>query len=155
MACAGKGMVSTFTPRKAAALVQVPIWAVTLTKPAIMPHCTVMAFVPWPAVMMASDGTVQVLISPAMAGTLKLAVVLLQTVVGPLMGPGVAGVGVSVTASWLGVLLPQLFEDETVTLPDVAPQSTEMVVVVCPERMTAPAGTFQEYEVAPGTTAML
>ena len=43
----------------------------------------------------------------------------------------------------------------TVTFPEVVPQRTEILVVVWPDRMEAPAGTPQLYEVAPGTDTML
>ena len=102
-----------------------------------------MASVPCPAVMKASGGTVQVLVTPVTGGTLKLTVVLLQTFVGPLMVPGVEGDCVSVTASWLGVLVPQLFPAVTATFPEVVPHMTVMEVVFCPDWMMAPAGTVQ------------
>ena len=59
------------------------------------------------------------------------------------MVPGVAGAGVSVTASWLAALFPQLFPEVTATFPEVVPQSTEMAMVFCPETMVAPEGTVQ------------
>ena len=55
------------------------------------------------------------------SGTLKLTWEPVQTVDGPLIGPGVEGAGTSVTASWLGELVPHVFPAVTATLPEVVP----------------------------------
>ncbi len=49
------------------------------------------------------------------------------------------------------MLNPQLFPAITETVPPVVSQWTVMEGVFWPSVMTAPAGTVQEYEVAPET----
>jgi hypothetical protein len=51
----------------------------------------------------------------------------------------------------LGTLVPQLFPMITDTVPETVPHFNWIESVFWPDIMTAPWGTVQEYEFAPGT----
>ena len=80
----------------------------TVTDPATVPHFTVMAFVPDPAVMLAPVGTVQLyVLTPVTAGVVYDSPVADgQTEAGPLIDAGVEGRRLKVSV--LAVLDPQL-----------------------------------------------
>jgi hypothetical protein len=76
----------------------------------------------------------------------------------PLIVPGAEGVpGNTVTATVLGVLIPQLLPAETLIFPfcPEAPVVTVIEVVPCPAVIVQPIGTVHVYEVALGTLLML
>jgi hypothetical protein len=64
------------------------------------------------------------------------------------------GDGLTVKKNVVGELAPQVFPAVTVTLPDIDPTVTVMLVVPCPELITVPAGTVHVYVVAPTTGAI-
>jgi hypothetical protein len=64
------------------------------------------------------------------------------------------GNALMVNKNVVGELVPQVLPAVTVTLPDVEPAVTLMLVVPCPELITVPAGTVHVYVVAPTTGAM-
>ncbi len=76
-----------------------------------------------------------------------------QTVVLPVMAPGVAGRVVMLITNVLAAEVPQRLEAVTEMVPPDAPAVALMLVVVLePDQ---PPGSVQVYEVAPGTPVML
>ena len=67
---------------------------------------------------------------------------------GPLILPGVEGTEFVLTARLTDWLVPQLFEELTVTFPDEEPQVTVIELVPPPAVIVASPGMFQLYEVA-------
>jgi hypothetical protein len=64
-----------------------------------------------------------------------------QTLVFPVMAPGVLGAVVTVTAAVWALLLPQLLFAVTATLPEVLPKFTVIALVPWPDATVAPVGT--------------
>ena len=95
-------------------------------------------------------GKVQVYeVAPFTAATENVLVLLAHTLSGPLIGPGIAGVAVKVTASVCAMLFPQALLAVTDMVPPPVPCVADMLLVV--EVPLHPVGKVQVYEVAPFT----
>ena len=75
----------------------------------------------------------------------------MQTLLAPVMLPGVDGIEVTAIACELASLVPHPLTPTTLILPEPVPKVTVMEVLPEPDAMLAPPGTVQLYEAAPAT----
>ncbi len=144
MATGCAGIVLTVTANVLAVPLPHVFDGVTETLPALEPTVTLIAFVPWPVVTDQPEGTAQVYVTPGTSDTEYVTPVApWQGLLLPVIEPGCAGSGFTVTANVLAVPLPHVFDGVTETFPELEPTVTVTAFVPCPVVIDQPEGTAQ------------